>query len=83
VRRGRGDDGSAGRHRAGGRVDLEALDFRRAMKKIDQEWGKDWWFQVWGPDSFNDEGMGQQEDWMIRAEDDWHGFGDLVPASTC
>ena len=58
---------------------MEALDFRRAMKKIDQEWGQDWWFQVWGPSSFNDEGMGQQEDWMIRAEDDWHGFGDLAP----
>nr|WP_131375343.1 arginine/lysine/ornithine decarboxylase [uncultured Janthinobacterium sp.] len=58
---------------------MEALDFRRAMKKIDQEWGQDWWFQVWGPDNFNDEGMGEQADWMIRAEDDWHGFGDLAP----
>jgi arginine decarboxylase len=30
---------------------LEALDFRRAMKKVDEEFGKDWWFKVWGPDN--------------------------------
>ena len=58
---------------------LEALDFRRAMKKIDQEWGKDWWFKVWGPDEFADEGIGSREDWIIKAEDDWHGFGKLAP----
>ena len=29
---------------------IEALDFRRAMRKVDDEWGKDWWFKVWGPD---------------------------------
>ncbi len=27
----------------------EALDFRRAMRKVDDEYGKDWWFKVWGP----------------------------------
>jgi len=58
---------------------LEALDFRRAMKKVDREFGSDWWFQVWGPDRFSEEGIGNQEDWMIRAEDQWHGFGDLAP----
>jgi arginine decarboxylase len=58
---------------------LEALDFRRAMKKIDEEWGQDWWFQVWGPDNFADDGIGSREDWVIKAEDDWHGFGKLAP----
>ncbi|WP_034292417.1 arginine/lysine/ornithine decarboxylase [Herbaspirillum sp. RV1423] len=58
---------------------LEALDFRRAMKKIDQEFGQDWWFQVWGPNSFSTEGIGEREDWVIKAEDDWHGFGNLAP----
>ncbi len=58
---------------------LEALDFRRAMQKIDQEWGQDWWFQVWGPSSFAADGIGSREDWMIKAEDDWHGFGKLAP----
>lgn len=57
---------------------LEALDFRRAMKKVDQEWGKDWWFQVWGPDSFAADGIGSREDWMLRSEDNWHGFGNLA-----
>lgn len=57
---------------------LEALDFRRAMKKVDAEYGEDWWFKVWGPDVEGEEGIGTQEDWMIRAEDDWHGFGNLA-----
>ncbi len=56
---------------------LEALDFRRAMKKVDQEYGQDWWFQVWGPEHLAEDGMGSREDWMIRAEDDWHGFGKI------
>jgi len=58
---------------------LEALDFRRAMRKIDQEWGQDWWFQVWGPDDLCEDGIGSREDWIIRAEDNWHGFGQLAP----
>ncbi|QNA88950.1 arginine/lysine/ornithine decarboxylase [Massilia sp. Dwa41.01b] len=57
---------------------LEALDFRRAMKKVDLEFGEDWWFKVWGPDVEGEEGIGEQKDWMIRAEDDWHGFGNLA-----
>ena len=58
---------------------LEALDFRRAMRKIDLEWGQDWWFQVWGPDTLCEDGIGSREDWIIRAEDSWHGFGKLAP----
>lgn len=53
----------------------EALDFRRAMRKVDEEWGADWWFKVWGPDYLAEEGMGEREDWMIKPEDHWHGFG--------
>src|SRR5450756_3008664 len=30
----------------------EALDFRRAMRKVDEEYGDDWWFKVWGPVSY-------------------------------
>jgi arginine decarboxylase len=30
----------------------EALDFRRAMRKVDEEYGADWWFKVWGPTSW-------------------------------
>ncbi len=56
----------------------EALDFRRAMRKVDKEFGKDWWFKVWGPDKLADDGIGKPEDWMIKAEAKWHGFGPLA-----
>ncbi len=56
---------------------LEALDFRRAMKKVDKEYGKDWWFQVWGPESFAEDGIGERDDWMINGKDGWHGFGKI------
>ena len=56
----------------------EALDFRRAMRKVDEEWGADWWFKVWGPDYLSEEGMAEREDWVLRADDRWHGFGNLA-----
>ena len=56
----------------------EALDFRRAMRKVDDEWGKDWWFKVWGPDKLTTEGIGSREDWVLKANDKWHGFGNMV-----
>ncbi len=56
----------------------EALDFRRAMRKVDDEWGKDWWFKVWGPDKLTNEGIGSREDWVLKANDKWHGFGNMV-----
>ncbi|MDX9873333.1 MAG: arginine/lysine/ornithine decarboxylase [Spongiibacteraceae bacterium] len=56
----------------------EALDFRRAMRKVDEEWGSDWWFKVWGPDYLSDEGLAEREDWTLKAGDRWHGFGDLA-----
>jgi arginine decarboxylase len=58
---------------------LEALDFRRAMRKVDAEFGESWWFKVWGPEYLADEGIGEREDWMLRSGDHWHGFGDLAP----
>ncbi|MFO0206683.1 MAG: Orn/Lys/Arg decarboxylase N-terminal domain-containing protein [Betaproteobacteria bacterium] len=65
----------------------EALDFRRAMRKVDAEFGPDekggWWFKVWGPEELAEEGIGTREDWMLRAENGhdprWHGFGDVAP----
>jgi arginine decarboxylase len=63
----------------------EALDFRRAMRKIDQEYGDDWWFKVWGPDKLVDEGIGRADDWIIKGESakakagvNWHGFGKMA-----
>ena len=57
----------------------EALDFRRAMRKVDEEWGTDWWFKVWGPDDLSEEGVSDREDWVLKANERWHGFGDLAP----
>jgi arginine decarboxylase len=56
----------------------EALDFRRAMRKVDDEFGKDWWFKVWGPDILAEEGIGSREDWVLHTDDKWHGFGKLA-----
>ncbi|TCO82243.1 ornithine decarboxylase [Plasticicumulans lactativorans] len=57
----------------------EALDFRRAMRKVDEEFGEgSWWFKVWGPDGLADEGMGESADWVLRAGERWHGFGDIA-----
>ncbi len=56
---------------------FEAMDFRRAMKKVDAEYGDDWWFKVWGPDSIPEEGIGTRDDWMLHEDDRWHGFGQV------
>jgi ornithine decarboxylase/arginine decarboxylase len=56
----------------------EALDFRRAMRKVAKEYGRDWWFKVWGPDKLVSEGIGAASDWVLKADAKWHGFGDLA-----
>ena len=72
----------------------EALDFRRAMRKVDAEYGKDWWFKVWGPDKLakegeGEEGIGRADDWILKGEQrsaktgdnrahNWHGFGKIA-----
>ncbi|MDK9703869.1 MAG: arginine/lysine/ornithine decarboxylase [Sulfuritalea sp.] len=56
----------------------EALDFRRAMRKVDKEWGADWWFKVWGPDDLSEEGIEERDAWMLKPGARWHGFGKLA-----
>ena len=63
----------------------EALDFRRAMRKVDEEYGDDWWFKVWGPEKLVDEGIGRADNWIIKGESpkakagvNWHGFGKMA-----
>ena len=56
----------------------EALDFRRAMRKVEQEYGDSWWFKVWGPKKLPAEGIGTRDDWILKSGDDWHGFGKLA-----
>ncbi len=57
---------------------LEALDFRRAMRKVAKEYGSDWWFKVWGPDKLTTEGVGDASGWILKAGAKWHGFGELA-----
>jgi arginine decarboxylase len=58
----------------------EALDFRRAMRKVDAEFGDDsWWFQLWGPKEFEHIGVGKREEWFLKSSDKWHGFGKTAP----
>ena len=56
----------------------EALDFRRAMRKVAEEWGADWWFKVWGPDDLSEEGIEERAAWMLKPGERWHGFGQLA-----
>ncbi len=63
----------------------EALDFRRAMRKVDEEYGDDWWFKVWGPQTLVEEGIGRAQDWVLRSDarsrrqgSKWHGFGEIA-----
>ena len=57
----------------------EALDFRRAMRKVGREFGDSWWFRVWGPDAFDHVGVGNREEWFLQSGHDWHGFGEVAP----
>ncbi len=57
----------------------EALEFRRAMRKVGDEYGSDWWFEVWGPDDLTDDGLDDRDAWMLHAGESWHGFGDVEP----
>jgi len=60
----------------------EALNFRRAMRKVGDDWAQNqngqWWFKVWGPDDLSEENIGERESWMLKPGDRWHGFGNLA-----
>ncbi|MDR2031858.1 MAG: arginine/lysine/ornithine decarboxylase [Azoarcus sp.] len=58
----------------------EAIEFRRAMRKVGGDYdSNDWWFQVWGPERLDDDGLLSREEWMLRANERWHGFGEIAP----
>lgn len=66
----------------------EAMAFRRAMQHVEEDLGRDdWWFKVWQPDRVSaalDGGesaapiAARQQDWYLRPNAPWHGFGDLA-----
>jgi arginine decarboxylase len=45
---------------------------------VDEEWGANWWFKVFGPDDLSEEGIEERDSWVLKAGDRWHGFGDLA-----
>ncbi|MEB2319971.1 MAG: arginine/lysine/ornithine decarboxylase [Pseudomonadota bacterium] len=57
---------------------FEALEFRRAMRKVAEEFDESWWFKVWGPEALAENGIGNREDWFLASDAAWHGFGELA-----
>jgi arginine decarboxylase len=56
----------------------EAMDFRRAMREVDDKFGADWWFKVWGPDHLTEDGIGERSDWILEPNASWHDFGSVA-----
>ncbi len=56
---------------------FEAGEFRRAMREVERD-VSDWWFRVWGPDHLAEEGIGEPDDWLLRPNERWHGFGSVA-----
>lgn len=54
---------------------LEAMDFRRAMRPLESRLG----FKVWGPDALPPTGIGSRENWILKPNEKWHGFGNVSP----
>ena len=55
----------------------EAMEFRRAIIRIGEEAGDDWWFGVWGPDTPPREGIAERCEWELSGEQTWHGFDEV------
>lgn len=54
---------------------LEAINFRRAMRPLENRLG----FKVWGPDELPSKGIGSRENWILKPNEKWHGFGEISP----
>lgn len=55
----------------------EAMEFRRAVIRIGEEFESDWWFGVWGPDTPARVGLAAREEWELNDQQPWHGFGEV------
>ncbi len=61
----------------------ESMDFRRAMRKVASDYGKDeWWFKVWGPSRLVHDDIGEQDDWLLEPDAEWHGFANISDGFT-
>ncbi|WP_181002576.1 hypothetical protein [Burkholderia pseudomallei] len=45
------------------------------MRKVDAEYGDDWFFSVWGAANLSEEGIGSRADWLLKPNDRWPGLG--------
>jgi len=61
----------------------EAMEFRRAMRKVDDDFGLDWWFKVWGPDQLAVDGIGRATPGCSRRARSGIASATWPPASTC
>lgn len=57
---------------------VEALEFRRAMRRIESDYKDTWWFSVWGPKNLGEDGISDRKNWLLRSNERWHGFGKLA-----
>jgi arginine decarboxylase len=57
----------------------ESLNFRRAFREKENNYPKNSWFKVWGPDKIPDQGIGSREDWVLKPNETWHGFDNISP----
>ena len=55
----------------------EALNFRHAMKAVNDDLKGSWWFSVWQPDPVAGEER-QRDHWVLKPGAKWHGFTDLA-----
>ena len=79
VRRVGGDDGAAGRHGAGRGVDHRGARLPPRDAQGRRRMGQGLVVQGLGPERLAPEGMGKRDDWLLRANEKWHGFGNLAP----
>jgi arginine decarboxylase len=57
----------------------EALDFRRAMRKVDEELGAPTGgSRSGGRTIWSEEGIEERDAWMLKPGERWHGFGKLA-----
>ena len=83
LRRVGGDDGAAGRHRAGRGIDHRGAQLPPRDAQGRRRVGQGLVVQGLGARNASPpEGIGKRDDWLLRANEKWHGFGNLAPGFT-
>lgn len=69
-------DGADGANLVAGTL-KESMDFRKAMRQAEKQYAHDEWFKVWGPEDFSDSILPIREEWILKPNQAWHGFGNV------